>query len=495
MKVEEGMCEGRVLYHAYVKKTEEEVVALEKKKVDKDALRKKRREEQEANVRRKEKEKAERAKIEEEMTGRKKRKRDKSKVEKKSTFDKHFDKKYNVGGINDIEREKREKKRAKKRDEENADDAPFKRGRKGSGGNAPAAGKPAAKGGKKAKDKNARPGKKRAQGEAMRRATLVTRRANRRVCSSHSNPPRVRAIGSNRTKGVEAASRPSATPRCMRLVSLESSPPLLCLGVGDFGVEVVHQDRSIFSRAGEGKGDARRGDVRVVVQTEGGDIAVDSFEVVRIRGGSSSVESVSKQPASTRASLASRPRRASASRARTSRAKARTCSDAGPSATTRARSLSASSRSSSSTRARARRRSALRSSGLKSKSSVHASAASAHAPRQERQSARLLYTGAAAAVASAFCAAGRGSSGLSADMTVKYADARAYLCSAPRTSPARNRAFPSSRRRPAASRRSSCVIASLCLVDEASAEPCFVAWANIVAPRTPSARRGVPPSN
>ena len=159
MKVEEGMCEGRVLYHAYVKKTEEEVVALEKKKVDKEALRKKRREEQEANVRRKEKEKAERAKIEEEMTGRKKRKRDKSKVEKKSTFDKHFDKKYNVGGINDIEREKREKKRAKKRDEENADDAPFKRGRKGSGGNAPAAGKPAAKGGKKAKDKNARPGK------------------------------------------------------------------------------------------------------------------------------------------------------------------------------------------------------------------------------------------------------------------------------------------------------------------------------------------------
>ena len=49
---------------------------------------------------------------------------------------------------------------------------------------------------------------------------------------------------------------------------------------------------------------------------------------------------------------------------------------------------------------------------------------------------------------------------------------------------ARNRAFPSSRRRPAASRRSSCVIASLCLVDEASAELCFVAWANIVAPRT-----------
>ena len=46
VKVEEGMCEGRVLYHAYVNKTEEEVLALERKKVDADALRKKRKEEQ-----------------------------------------------------------------------------------------------------------------------------------------------------------------------------------------------------------------------------------------------------------------------------------------------------------------------------------------------------------------------------------------------------------------------------------------------------------------
>ena len=65
VKVEEGMCEGRVLYHAYVNKTEDEVVALEQRKVDADALRKKRKEEQEANVRRKEKEKAEKAALEE----------------------------------------------------------------------------------------------------------------------------------------------------------------------------------------------------------------------------------------------------------------------------------------------------------------------------------------------------------------------------------------------------------------------------------------------
>ena len=38
VKVEEGMCEGRVLYHAYVKKTEEEVLELENKAVTKEAL-------------------------------------------------------------------------------------------------------------------------------------------------------------------------------------------------------------------------------------------------------------------------------------------------------------------------------------------------------------------------------------------------------------------------------------------------------------------------
>ena len=65
VKVEEGMCEGRVLYHAYVDKTEDEVKELETRVVDKEALRKRRREEQERNVAKKAKEKAEKEKIEE----------------------------------------------------------------------------------------------------------------------------------------------------------------------------------------------------------------------------------------------------------------------------------------------------------------------------------------------------------------------------------------------------------------------------------------------
>lgn len=166
VKVEEGMCEGRVLYHAYVNKTEEEVVALERKKVDAEALRKKRKEEQEANVRRKEKEKAEKAAIAEEMAGRKKRKRDKSKAEAgKSTFDKHFDKKYNVGGINDIAKEQREKRRKreqKERREGRGEDADTNKadggGRGGPKGGAKGGAGKGGKGGAK-KDKNARPGK------------------------------------------------------------------------------------------------------------------------------------------------------------------------------------------------------------------------------------------------------------------------------------------------------------------------------------------------
>tara|TARA_B110000977_G_C11089844_1_gene496318 strand:- start:6072 stop:7634 length:1563 start_codon:yes stop_codon:yes gene_type:complete len=163
-KVEEGMCEGRVLYHAYVNKTEEEVVALEQRKVDKDALRKKRKEEQEQNVRRKEKEKAEKIALQEELAGRKKRKRDKSKAEGvKSTFDKHFDKKYNVGGINDIAKEKRDKRRKQEqRDTREGKDEDT--GGKGGGGRGGSTGDGKSKGKDANKKKaipksNARPGK------------------------------------------------------------------------------------------------------------------------------------------------------------------------------------------------------------------------------------------------------------------------------------------------------------------------------------------------
>ena len=159
MKVEEGMCEGRVLYHAYVQKTEEEVLELEQKKVDKEALRKKRREEQEANVRRKAKEAAEKAAIEEEMAGlgRKKRKRAKSKDDAKKSF-----------GMNEAGGGAKKGRRGddRRRDGDDFDGAvpPFKRGRKGSidrgAGGAKSGGAQKSKKNKTAADKkNKRPSK------------------------------------------------------------------------------------------------------------------------------------------------------------------------------------------------------------------------------------------------------------------------------------------------------------------------------------------------
>ena len=159
MKVEEGMCEGRVLYHAYVNKTEQEVVELEQKKVDKEALRKKRREEQEANVRRKAKEAAEKVAIEEEMAGRKKRKRAKSK-------DDDTKKNKGFGGGNKAGGAKKGGERRGGRDGDNDGAPPFKRGRKGSvdrgaggAGGSGGAGKKNTSAADKHKNKNKRPSK------------------------------------------------------------------------------------------------------------------------------------------------------------------------------------------------------------------------------------------------------------------------------------------------------------------------------------------------
>ena len=54
VKIEEGLCQGAVLYHGHIDRTPEEVLALEAAKQDKEALRKRRRAEQEENVRKKE---------------------------------------------------------------------------------------------------------------------------------------------------------------------------------------------------------------------------------------------------------------------------------------------------------------------------------------------------------------------------------------------------------------------------------------------------------
>jgi ribosome biogenesis protein SSF1/2 len=50
VKIQEGMCTGKVIHHELVEKTEEEIDDLEKKRKAKDAVRKERRRIQEANV-------------------------------------------------------------------------------------------------------------------------------------------------------------------------------------------------------------------------------------------------------------------------------------------------------------------------------------------------------------------------------------------------------------------------------------------------------------
>jgi ribosome biogenesis protein SSF1/2 len=56
VKVEEGLCDGAVMFHEFVKKTPEEILALRNSKEQREALRKQRRAEQEANVKKKEEE-------------------------------------------------------------------------------------------------------------------------------------------------------------------------------------------------------------------------------------------------------------------------------------------------------------------------------------------------------------------------------------------------------------------------------------------------------
>eukprot|EP00963_Diacronema_lutheri_P007895 scaffold682_cov363-Pavlova_lutheri.AAC.46 len=53
LKLQEGLCDGQVLYHAHVKKTEQEINKQDKAKKDKESLRVSRRKQQEENVRKK----------------------------------------------------------------------------------------------------------------------------------------------------------------------------------------------------------------------------------------------------------------------------------------------------------------------------------------------------------------------------------------------------------------------------------------------------------
>ena len=53
VKIEEGLCDGEVLYHTYISKTSEEINELRQRTAEKKRLKEQRKREQEANVERK----------------------------------------------------------------------------------------------------------------------------------------------------------------------------------------------------------------------------------------------------------------------------------------------------------------------------------------------------------------------------------------------------------------------------------------------------------
>jgi ribosome biogenesis protein SSF1/2 len=53
VKIEDGLCDGEVLYHTYVSKTSEEIAELRQRTIEKKRLKEQRKREQEENVQRK----------------------------------------------------------------------------------------------------------------------------------------------------------------------------------------------------------------------------------------------------------------------------------------------------------------------------------------------------------------------------------------------------------------------------------------------------------
>lgn len=102
VKIEDGLCGGKTLYHAIENRTSKEAQALEKKHQEKDALRQQRRREQEENVRRKREEKAQK-------TSRTKRGIEKAKLKGELAEEDHEsdseDEEQDVSDMNDAELE------------------------------------------------------------------------------------------------------------------------------------------------------------------------------------------------------------------------------------------------------------------------------------------------------------------------------------------------------------------------------------------------------
>jgi ribosome biogenesis protein SSF1/2 len=57
VKIEDGLCDGEVLYHTYISKTSEEITELRKRTIEKKRLKEQRKHEQEENVKRKQEKK------------------------------------------------------------------------------------------------------------------------------------------------------------------------------------------------------------------------------------------------------------------------------------------------------------------------------------------------------------------------------------------------------------------------------------------------------
>jgi ribosome biogenesis protein SSF1/2 len=57
VKIEDGLCDGEVLYHTYISKTSDEIAELRKRTTEKKHLKEQRKHEQEENVKRKQEEK------------------------------------------------------------------------------------------------------------------------------------------------------------------------------------------------------------------------------------------------------------------------------------------------------------------------------------------------------------------------------------------------------------------------------------------------------
>ena len=53
IKIEEGLCDGEVLYHAYISKTSKELAELHRRNVEKKQLKQERKRQQEENIKRK----------------------------------------------------------------------------------------------------------------------------------------------------------------------------------------------------------------------------------------------------------------------------------------------------------------------------------------------------------------------------------------------------------------------------------------------------------